>query len=1136
MQNLRARWRRYGTALAAAAVAGLPGCSNAPADHGNLDGADILVFTKTRSFRHPSIPAGIRAFEALGAEYGFGVQASEDSAIFNDRDLAAFDAIVFLSTTGDILNEAEQEAMERYIQAGGGFMGVHAAADTEHQGDWYWYRNLLGGVFAGHPAIQEARLNVIDGTHPSTSSLPETFLRTDEWYDFRDLYEFRTDVLTIDEQSYEGGAHGDYHPMSWYHEYDGGRSFYTALGHTEAAYSDPLFRRHLAGGLAYAVGDRRARDYARARPEHDRFVRDRLVDGLDEPVAFDLLPDGSALIVQRAGAVLHVAAEGGAQEVGRIDIYFDWDDEFGLIGVAADPDFTANRWIYLMYNRLRENQLYQRVSRFVYGETGIDVDSEVLVLEFPVDQTCCHTGGNIEFDASGALFIATGDNTVPFQSRGYGPIDRREDRTHFDALRSAGNTNDLRGKILRIEPLPDGGYTVPAGNLFGDPAEGRPEIYAMGLRNPYTIAIDPETGHLFYGDIGPDAGEPDGLRGSRGYDEVNRITGPGNFGWPLFIGGNGAYGDHDFASGTTGELFDPAAPVNDSPRNTGARMLPPAHAALIWYPYAPSERFPELGQGGRNALVAGVYRRPVTDGDSQPFPAYFEGRLFISDFMRDWIKVVDFDAGGGVRQIAPFMPDEEFAGILDLAFGDDGSLYILEYGRGWFAGNPEAGLSRLRYVGPGNRPPVPVIELSSSQGTAPLDVTATAASSSDPDGDALTYEWRLGTDVAGRGETISLQISETGQHDLVLLATDENGAGARQSTPIVVGNAPPEVEIAVAGNRSFFWPEPRALDYRVEVIDAEDGSLSDGTIDDGRVAVTMDFSSTSLPHGTMASRGELLAEENGCMACHQVETSLVGPSYRDVAVRYLNSDDAVRYLTEKTLQGGVGVWGEVPMVPHTHIAEKDARTIASFILSLAFRDEGLPVDDDLHLDAHLQTIEQHEYLGPIPRGAYVVRADYEDQGTDVAPPIAASAELRLIPARILLGDAWDGREPPEPFTAWEAEGIRLLSTSGSVDENGNGPAPAPLHVGRFDLTEIESAVVGHFTFGGESTWTFEIRRGSSDGPLLGDASASFNQDVRRQYLQQRIALTPISGEADVYIVVRVTEGAGNISLIDVQFD
>jgi len=224
------------------------------------------------------------------------------------------------------------------------------------------------------------------------------------------------------------------------------------------------------------------------------------------------------------------------------------------------------------------------------------------------------------------------------------------------------------------------------------------------------------------------------------------------------------------------------------------------------------------------------------------------------------------------------------------------------------------------------------------------------------------------------------------------------------------------------------------------------------------------------------------------------------------------------------------------MVPHTHIPEKDARTIASFILSLAYRDEGLLVDDDLRLEAHLRTIEQHDYLGPIPRGTYVLRADYRDRGTDVAPPIAASAELRLIPARILLGDAWEGGEPPEPFNAWEVEGIRLLGTSGTVDETGNGPEPASLHIGRFDLTEIESVAVGHLTFGGESTWTIEIRRDSADGPLLGEASASFNETARRQYLQQRIALTPNPGEADVFIAVRITAGAGGISLIDVQFD
>ena len=1125
---------RYGPILAAAAIAGLASCSRVPGGADNLDGASILVFHEMRGVRHASVPAGIRAFEALGDEYGFSVQAREDSTVFNDRDLAEFDAIVFLSTTGDVLNASQQEAMERYIQAGGGFVGVHAATETEHEGDWYWYRNLVGAVFESHPGIQEARLRVVDGAHPSTSSLPDSFLHTDEWFNFRDLYEYRTDVLTVDELTYEGGEHGEHHPISWYHDYDGGRAFYTALGHSEAAFEYPLIRQHLLGGLVHAVGEHHSRDYSKARPEHNRFVRDRLVDGLDEPVAFALMPDGSALIAQRAGQVLQVAAEGGAQEIGRTDAHFVWDNEFGLVGVAVDPDFVDNRWIYVMYNHLRDGQLYQRVTRFVLDDSRIDTDSEVLVLEFPVDQTCCHTGGKLEFDAGGLLFVATGDNTVPFGSNGFGPIDQREDRTHFDALRSAGNTNDLRGKILRIQPLPEGGYAVPAGNLFDDPAEGRLEIYAMGTRNPYTIAIDPQTGHLFYGDVGPDAGAADSIRGPRGYDEITRVTGPGNYGWPLIIGNNEAYGDHDFATGTTGELFDPGAPANRSPRNTGARILPPAQPALVWYPYAPSERFPELGQGGRNALVAGVYRQPPTA--SQPFPAYFDGRLFISDFMRDWIKVVAFDADGGVRQIDPFMPNETFSGILDLTFGDDGSLYILEYGRDWYAGNPEAGLSRLRYEGPGNRPPVPVIELSSSQGIAPLNVMATAASSSDPDGDALSYEWLLDTNVAGRGEVISLQIPETGEHELVLVVTDENGAIARQSTPIVVGNAPPEIEFAVAGNRTFFGLQTRALDYRVEVFDAEDGSLADGMIEDETVEVSMDFSFTSLPHGTVASRGELLAQENGCMACHQIESASAGPSYREVADRYFNQDNAVRYLTQKTRDGGIGVWGQVVMPPHTHVSEKDARTIASFILSLAYRDDGLLVQDELELDMHLQTIERNAYLGPIPRGTYVLRAEYEDRGTDVAPPIAAMSELRLIPARIVLGEVWLDRELPEPFTARIIDGVPHLYQSGTVDEQGNGPEPAALHVGRFDLTGIESVVVGHLADNGVSTWTVEIRRDSADGPLLGATSASFNEGVHQQYLQESIALAPSSGEADVFVVAQITDGSGDINLIDVQFD
>ena len=190
----------------------------------------------------------------LSAEHGFEITATENSAVFTENGLRRFDAVMFLCTTGDVLDDAQQVAMERYIQGGGGYVGVHSATDTEWRGDWTWYRRLAGGVFKSHPQIQNARLTVLTPDHPATAGLPETFWHTDEWYDFVDLFDGRIDLLTVDETTYQNGRHGDYHPIAWYHDYDGGRSFYTGLGHTEASYSSPLMRVHLLGGLLYATG------------------------------------------------------------------------------------------------------------------------------------------------------------------------------------------------------------------------------------------------------------------------------------------------------------------------------------------------------------------------------------------------------------------------------------------------------------------------------------------------------------------------------------------------------------------------------------------------------------------------------------------------------------------------------------------------------------------------------------------------------------------------------------------------------------------------------------------------------------------------------------------------------------------
>lgn len=212
----------------------------------------ILVFSKTAGFRHASIKAGKAALLKLGEENNWVVDTTEDAAVFTTSNLKQYAAVVFLSTTGDVLNDEQQSAFEKYIQSGKGYLGIHAATDTEY--GWPWYCKLAGASFASHPKQQNAALHVTDSTHPSTRFLPKIWQRFDEWYNFKDQNKDVHVLLTIDEKSYEGGKNGDDHPMAWYHEYDGGRAFYTALGHTEASYTEENFLKHILGGLQYVMG------------------------------------------------------------------------------------------------------------------------------------------------------------------------------------------------------------------------------------------------------------------------------------------------------------------------------------------------------------------------------------------------------------------------------------------------------------------------------------------------------------------------------------------------------------------------------------------------------------------------------------------------------------------------------------------------------------------------------------------------------------------------------------------------------------------------------------------------------------------------------------------------------------------
>jgi type 1 glutamine amidotransferase len=212
----------------------------------------ILVFSKTAGYRHASIKDGIAAIRKLAAEHNIGADFTEDSTVFNAENLARYKAVVFLSTSGNILDAQQKAAFEHYIHSGGGYVGVHSATDTEYE--WAWYGRLVGAFFKNHPSITHATIDVEDHQHVSTAMLPEKWVRTDEWYNFRTDPRSNVHVLmTLDESTYKGGTMGKDHPIAWYHAFEGGRAWYTALGHTSESYSEPLFLAHLWGGIAYAA-------------------------------------------------------------------------------------------------------------------------------------------------------------------------------------------------------------------------------------------------------------------------------------------------------------------------------------------------------------------------------------------------------------------------------------------------------------------------------------------------------------------------------------------------------------------------------------------------------------------------------------------------------------------------------------------------------------------------------------------------------------------------------------------------------------------------------------------------------------------------------------------------------------------
>ncbi|GAA2423816.1 PQQ-dependent sugar dehydrogenase [Streptomyces glaucus] len=623
-----------------------------------------------------------------------------------------------------------------------------------------------------------------------------------------------------------------------------------------------------------------------------------------EPMSLAVLPDRSVLHTSRDGELRLTDAAGNTRLAGKLDVYSH--DEEGLQGVGVDPGFAENRFIYLYYAPPLDTPAgdapetgtaadfapfdgVNRLSRFVLTADGtLDLASEKKILDVPTTRgMCCHVGGDIDFDAQGNLYLSTGDDSNPFQSDGYTPIDERANRNPaFDAQRTSGNTNDLRGKILRIKVNADGSYSIPEGNLFPPGTDRtRPEIYAMGFRNPFRFNVDKETGILYVGDYGPDAGAADPDRGPAGQVEFARVTGPGNFGWPYCTGDNDAYVDYDFATGQSGETFDCAAPKNDSPHNTGLTDLPPAQPA--WIPYdGPS--VPEFGDGSESPTGGPVYHYDPALDSPVKFPEAYDGDLFVGEFGRRWIKRITSDADGTVQAIN----DVPWSGtqVMDMEFGPDGALYVLDYGLSWFGGDEHSALYRIENATDGHSP-VAQAAANKTSGQAPLRVSFSSAGTTDQDGDALTYSWDFGDGSTSTQADPTHRYKKNGTYTATLTAKDPSGRTGSASVQIVVGNTAPKVTLDLPKDGQLF-SFGDAVPFKVRVTDPEDGR----SIDCSKVKVTF-----VLGHDT---HGHPLTSANGCSGT--IQTSADGGHDE-------NADIFGVFDAEYTDNGG---GGQAPLTTH----------------------------------------------------------------------------------------------------------------------------------------------------------------------------------------------------------------------------
>jgi PKD repeat protein/glucose/arabinose dehydrogenase/type 1 glutamine amidotransferase len=976
----------------------------------------LLVFHGPAADQQDPVARATATIKELADDNDVSVTESSDPAVFTAANLANYRAVVFLSATGALLNADQETALQNYLKAGGGFVGIADAAKAQPDSTWFtgligtrpvgalpnaepvsavtasaenppnetkekladgnpstkwlafaptgWVAyqmaapttatsyaltsandepgrdpkdwtlqgsangqtwtdvdrrtgqtfgdrfqvrrfSITGGaeyryyrlnitanngativqladlrLFAGSetpaqpPAVNRAQVNILDRQHPATKSLPLNVSRSDRWYNWDPSPIGTVHTLAqVEERSYDPGpgANGPFHPVSWCRDYEGGRSFYTGMGHTEGSYAEADFRKHLDGALRWTTGIDRGDCQATIASNYsvERLTQANQTGQLDqigEPHGLTVAPDGTIFYVGKAACPTPAVVDWTSPNVGLgCGTIHTYDpvakqakllttlavmgnrgsgselvkNEEGLLGIVADPKFAENGWLYVYWmphaSIDREKRTGERtISRLTYDKVTKTIDQSTRkdLMKWTVQiHSCCHAGGGMAFDAKGNLYVGSGDNNSSEGSSGYSGNNWTAEFAGLsfqDARRTAGNTNNLGGKIIRIHPEPDGTYTIPEGNLFPPGTDKTlPEIYVMGVRNIARLQIDPVTQWLTAAWVGPDAASPSPTLGPAKYETATIITEAGNHGWPYCMGNRQPYRDRSNTDATvlTG-WYDCDHPKNTSPRNTGLVDLPPVKDNMIWYsPDGGGPVFPKRTdgsglptyvaadatytqpylKGGGQAVMSGptFHRELINANSGVAWPAYWNNKWLIGDESNGANRVAVTVDPAGVPTHAPPAFAETLRAIIpngaggnqmqswmDAKFGADGALYMLDYGGGFFTLHPNQKLIRITYKG-GAATPVPAASSVAVQ-NKPLTVAFTGSRSG-----GVSYRWDFGDGGTSTEADPQHVYAKTGNYTAKLTVTYGNGDTSTVTTAVSVGCAVPDSRTTV---------------------------------------------------------------------------------------------------------------------------------------------------------------------------------------------------------------------------------------------------------------------------------------------------------------------------------------------------